>query len=178
MRLEWLYKEGVRFSVFMVNVVMINGTNILWCHSIWTNNIKQSFPVEEFWDQIDCLQTCGILTSRVMWGVCSGCTSWYVVWLWPDGGERRGAPWVETKKKAIQWDMMRGWGLSSAVHQPSLSSLSIYLLGCPFTLCSDHTLLQWLHYMKDANAQITHWYLVIVYNLLTSQWSIGWECIW
>ncbi|XP_060785448.1 uncharacterized protein LOC132891665 [Neoarius graeffei] len=38
-------------------------------------------------------------------------------------------------------------------------ALRYYLLGCPFTLCSDHAPLQWLHRMKDANARITHWYL-------------------
>lgn len=40
-------------------------------------------------------------------------------------------------------------------------SLSYYLLGLPFTLCSDHALLQWLHCMKDANARITPWYLAL-----------------
>ncbi|XP_060799055.1 uncharacterized protein LOC132900783 [Neoarius graeffei] len=40
-------------------------------------------------------------------------------------------------------------------------ALRYYLLGCPFTLCSDHAPLQWLHCMKDANAQITRWYLAL-----------------
>ncbi|XP_060790702.1 uncharacterized protein LOC132894634 [Neoarius graeffei] len=40
-------------------------------------------------------------------------------------------------------------------------ALRYYLLGRPFTLCSDHAPLQWLHRMKDANAQITRWYLAL-----------------
>ncbi|XP_060774793.1 kynureninase isoform X2 [Neoarius graeffei] len=40
-------------------------------------------------------------------------------------------------------------------------TLCFYLLGCPFTLCSDHAPLQWLHHMKDANARITSWYLAL-----------------
>ena len=40
-------------------------------------------------------------------------------------------------------------------------ALCYYLLGCPFTLCSDHAPLQWLHRMKDANARITRWYLAL-----------------
>ena len=40
-------------------------------------------------------------------------------------------------------------------------ALRYYLLGCPFTLRSDHAPLQWLHRMKDANAQITRWYLAL-----------------
>ncbi|XP_060792147.1 uncharacterized protein LOC132895485 [Neoarius graeffei] len=40
-------------------------------------------------------------------------------------------------------------------------ALRYYLLGRPFTLCSDHAPLQWLHRMKDANARITRWYLAL-----------------
>ncbi|XP_060783177.1 uncharacterized protein LOC132890378 [Neoarius graeffei] len=40
-------------------------------------------------------------------------------------------------------------------------ALRYYLLGRPFTLCSDHAPLQWLHRMKDANAQITRWYVAL-----------------
>ncbi|XP_060779260.1 uncharacterized protein LOC132887731 isoform X2 [Neoarius graeffei] len=40
-------------------------------------------------------------------------------------------------------------------------ALRYYLLGYPFTLCSDHAPLQWLHRMKDANARITCWYLAL-----------------
>ena len=42
-----------------------------------------------------------------------------------------------------------------------VGSLRYYLLGRPFTLCSDHTPLQWLHRMKDTNAQITRWYFAL-----------------
>ena len=41
----------------------------------------------------------------------------------------------------------------------AVGSLRYYLLGRPFTLCSDHAPLQWLHRMKDTNARITRWYL-------------------
>ncbi|MCI4390150.1 hypothetical protein PGIGA_G00119300 [Pangasianodon gigas] len=40
-------------------------------------------------------------------------------------------------------------------------ALRYYLVGCTFTLCSDHTLLQWLHRMKDAITRITCWYLAL-----------------
>ncbi len=40
-------------------------------------------------------------------------------------------------------------------------TLRYYLLGREFTLCSDHAPLQWLHRMKDTNAQITRWYLAL-----------------
>ena len=42
-----------------------------------------------------------------------------------------------------------------------VGSLRYYLLGRPFTLCSDNAPLQWLHRMKDTNAQITRWYLAL-----------------
>lgn len=38
-------------------------------------------------------------------------------------------------------------------------TIGYYLLGCPFTCCFNHILLQWLQYMKDVNAWITPWYL-------------------
>ncbi len=40
-------------------------------------------------------------------------------------------------------------------------TLRYYLLGCEFTLCSDHAPLQWLHRIKDTNARITRWYLAL-----------------
>ncbi|KAL6118082.1 uncharacterized protein ACO6RY_15748 [Pungitius sinensis] len=43
----------------------------------------------------------------------------------------------------------------------AVGSLRYYLLGRPFTLCSDHAPLQWLHRMKDTNARITLWYLAM-----------------
>ncbi|XP_034446667.1 uncharacterized protein LOC117764737 [Hippoglossus hippoglossus] len=43
----------------------------------------------------------------------------------------------------------------------AVDTLRYYLLGRPFTLCSDHAPLQWLHRMKDANARITRWYLAL-----------------
>ena len=43
----------------------------------------------------------------------------------------------------------------------AVGSLRYYLLGRPFTLCSDHAPLQWLHRMKDTNARITRWYLAL-----------------
>ncbi|XP_027134561.1 uncharacterized protein LOC113745785 [Larimichthys crocea] len=43
----------------------------------------------------------------------------------------------------------------------AVGALRYYLLGRPFTLCSDHAPLQWLHRMKDANARITRWYLAL-----------------
>ncbi|XP_062418320.1 uncharacterized protein LOC134129059 [Pungitius pungitius] len=43
----------------------------------------------------------------------------------------------------------------------AVDSLRYYLLGRPFTLCSDHAPLQWLHRMKDTNARITRWYLAM-----------------
>ena len=43
----------------------------------------------------------------------------------------------------------------------AVGSLRYYLLGRPFTLCSDHALLQWLHRMKDTNARITRCYLAL-----------------
>ncbi|XP_064177504.1 uncharacterized protein LOC135247687 isoform X2 [Anguilla rostrata] len=42
-----------------------------------------------------------------------------------------------------------------------VGALRYYLLGRPFTLCSDHAPLQWLHRMKDTNARITRWYLAL-----------------
>jgi len=36
-----------------------------------------------------------------------------------------------------------------------VDSLRYYLLGCSFTLWSDHAPLQWLHLMKDTNVGIT-----------------------
>ncbi|XP_060772389.1 uncharacterized protein LOC132883151 isoform X2 [Neoarius graeffei] len=46
---------------------------------------------------------------------------------------------IEKEHLAIKWAVL---------------TLRYYLLGCPFTLCSDHDPLQWLHRMKDANAWI------------------------
>ncbi|KAM9360126.1 uncharacterized protein ABDE67_000748 [Symphorus nematophorus] len=43
----------------------------------------------------------------------------------------------------------------------AVDALRYYLLGRPFTLCSDHAPLQWLHRMKDTNARITRWYLAL-----------------
>ena len=43
----------------------------------------------------------------------------------------------------------------------AVDTLRYYLLGRPFTLCTDHAPLQWLHRMKDANARITRWYLAL-----------------
>ncbi|XP_064189961.1 uncharacterized protein LOC135253984 [Anguilla rostrata] len=43
----------------------------------------------------------------------------------------------------------------------AVGALRYYLLGRPFTLCSDHAPLQWLHRMKDTNARITRWYLAL-----------------
>ena len=43
----------------------------------------------------------------------------------------------------------------------AVGALRYYLLGRQFTLYSDHAPLQWLHRMKDANARITRWYLVL-----------------
>ncbi|XP_035285217.1 uncharacterized protein LOC118233567 [Anguilla anguilla] len=43
----------------------------------------------------------------------------------------------------------------------AVGSLRYYLLGRPFTLCSDHAPLQWLHRMKDTNPRITRWYLAL-----------------
>ena len=43
----------------------------------------------------------------------------------------------------------------------AVGSLCYYLLGRPFTLCSDHVPLQWLHHMKDTNDRITRWYLAL-----------------
>jgi len=40
-------------------------------------------------------------------------------------------------------------------------TLRYYLLGREFTLCSDHTLLQWLHRVNDTNTRITRWYLAL-----------------
>lgn len=45
--------------------------------------------------------------------------------------------------------------------QRAVDSLYCYLLGCPFTPCWDHAPLQWLHCMKDPNAQITWWYVAL-----------------
>ena len=43
----------------------------------------------------------------------------------------------------------------------AVETLCYYLLGCSFTLCLDHTPLQWLHCMKDTNVRITRWYLAL-----------------
>ena len=43
----------------------------------------------------------------------------------------------------------------------AVDALQYYLLGRPFTLCSDHAPLQWLHRMKDVNNRITRWYLAL-----------------
>ncbi|XP_051556768.1 uncharacterized protein LOC127442632 [Myxocyprinus asiaticus] len=53
---------------------------------------------------------------------------------------------VEKECLAIKWAVL---------------TLRYYLLGRVFTLCSDHAPLQWLHRMKDTNAQITRWYLAL-----------------
>ncbi len=53
---------------------------------------------------------------------------------------------VEKECLAIRWAVL---------------TLSYYLLGREFTLCSDHAPLQWLHRMKDTNARITRWYLAL-----------------
>ncbi|XP_060783178.1 uncharacterized protein LOC132890379 [Neoarius graeffei] len=53
---------------------------------------------------------------------------------------------IEKECLAIKWTVL---------------ALRYYLLGRPFTLCSDHAPLQWLHRMKDANARITRWYLAL-----------------
>lgn len=45
-----------------------------------------------------------------------------------------------------------------AIHW-AVDSLHYYLLRCPFTLYSDHALLQWPYRIKDANARINQWYL-------------------
>ena len=44
----------------------------------------------------------------------------------------------------------------------AVDALRYYLLGRPFTLCSDHAPLQWLHRMKDVNTRITRWYLAAI----------------
>ncbi|KAI2647892.1 Retrovirus-related Pol polyprotein [Labeo rohita] len=43
----------------------------------------------------------------------------------------------------------------------AILTLCYYLLGREFTFCSDHAPLQWLHRMKDTNAQITRCYLAL-----------------
>ncbi|XP_061766958.1 uncharacterized protein LOC133559319 isoform X2 [Nerophis ophidion] len=43
----------------------------------------------------------------------------------------------------------------------AVGALRYYLLGRPFSLCSDHKPLQWLHRMKDPNARINRWYLAL-----------------
>lgn len=55
-------------------------------------------------------------------------------------------------------------------------TVQLYLLGLKFTLCSDYTLLQWFHHMKDASAWITHWLLALSHT--NSRWSTGWEHRW
>ncbi len=43
----------------------------------------------------------------------------------------------------------------------AILTLRYHLLGREFTLCSDHTPLQWLHRMKDTNTRIARWYLAL-----------------
>ena len=43
----------------------------------------------------------------------------------------------------------------------TVGALCYYLLGRLFILWLDHAPLQWLHRMKDANVQITRWYLAL-----------------
>ena len=43
----------------------------------------------------------------------------------------------------------------------AVSGLRYHLLGRPFTLCLDHAPFQWLPRIKDANVQITSWYLAL-----------------
>ena len=45
--------------------------------------------------------------------------------------------------------------------QWAVGSVRYYMLGRPFTLCSDHAPLQWLHRMKDTKARIIRWYLAL-----------------
>lgn len=47
--------------------------------------------------------------------------------------------------------------------QWAFKSLPYYLVRRSLTLCSDHALLQWLHCMKDASAQITRQLIVSGY---------------
>ena len=71
-------------------------------------------------------------------------------------------PVVYISRKLSQWETKY-----STVEKECLAirwavgSLRYYLLGRPFTLCSDHAPLQWLHRMKDTNARITWWYLAL-----------------
>lgn len=81
--------------------------------------------------------------------------------------------WTESWQVEFVQVKMAMWG--AAAHSPDsppppfilqtdasmVNSLCYYLLGRSYTLCSDHALLQWLHRMKDANARITWWYLVL-----------------
>ena len=65
--------------------------------------------------------------------------------------ERRGT--AQTKRSVWRFD---GWSGPSAI---------TYWVA----LCSDHAPLQWLHCMKETNAQKT----ILLYSPLTSKWFIG-----
>ncbi|KAL0147151.1 hypothetical protein M9458_057675, partial [Cirrhinus mrigala] len=53
---------------------------------------------------------------------------------------------VEREALAIKWAVLE---------------LRYYLLGCKFTLVTDHAPLQWMARAKDTNARVTHWFLVL-----------------
>lgn len=53
------------------------------------------------------------------------------------------------------------------------STLQYFLLGWVFSLWSDHAPFQWLHCMKDAYMQMTHWYLALQPFKLKMTHSLG-----
>ncbi len=53
---------------------------------------------------------------------------------------------VEKDALAIKWAVLE---------------LRCYLLGCKFTLVTDHASLQWMAWAKDTNARVTRWFLAL-----------------
>ena len=55
----------------------------------------------------------------------------------------------------------------------ALDTLKYYLMGKEFVLETDHRALQWMHRMRDSNAQITQWYLLLQPYKFTVQYKAG-----
>uniref|UniRef100_A0A1X7UG15 Reverse transcriptase RNase H-like domain-containing protein n=1 Tax=Amphimedon queenslandica TaxID=400682 RepID=A0A1X7UG15_AMPQE len=58
-------------------------------------------------------------------------------------------------------------------NQDSHHSFSVYLLGHPFAIKTNHTSLEWLHKIKESNARLTRWRLSLQPYQFTVKYKSG-----